>query len=64
LDIVLGSVLQVNESPSELESPLHQIMTWPKSKDRVERSNIAPTRGEVEEIRIAVHRKACSAERL
>ena len=62
LDIILRSVLEVNESPSKLESPLEEVMTWPKSKDRVERYDIAPTGGEVEEIGIAIIRKSCSTE--
>ena len=62
LDIVLGSVLKVDERPSKLESPLHEVVTWSKSKDRVERRDIAPTGGEVEEICVAIIRKTGSTK--
>ncbi|PPQ77779.1 hypothetical protein CVT25_011214 [Psilocybe cyanescens] len=58
LNIVDGAVVQVHEGAASLECPLEEIMTWPKGKDSVQRSDIASSSGEVEEVGMAVRDQA------
>jgi hypothetical protein len=54
LDVIRGTVVQVDESPCSLENPLEEIMTWPKSEDGVQRGDVATPSREVERVGGAV----------
>lgn len=46
--------MKVNQGPPKLESPLEEVVTWLKSKDRVQRCEVATSRGEVEVVRVSI----------